>query len=37
MSFDVTNQLQAAGISDGSQYNCGIYVKLPAVSISLSD
>ena len=37
MSFDVTNQLQASGVSDGSQYDCGIYVKPPAVSISLSD
>ena len=34
MSFDVTDQLQAVG--DGSG-NCAIYVKPPAVTISVTD
>ena len=38
MSFDVTNMLQAYGteVSSGV-YDCAIYVKPPAVSISISD
>jgi len=38
MSFDVTNMLQAYGteVSSGV-YDCAIYVKPPAVSITLSD
>ena len=38
MSFDVTNMLQAYGteVSSGV-YDCAIYVKPPAVSISLTD
>ena len=38
MSFDVTNMLHAYGteVSSGV-YDCAIYVKPPAVSISISD
>jgi len=37
ISFDVTNQLGAAGVDVSGNYQCAIYVKPPTVGVSLTD
>ena len=37
ISFDVTNQLGAAGVNVSGNWQCGIYVKPPTVGVSLTD
>ena len=37
ISFDVTNQLGAAGINVSGNWQCGMYVMPPTVSVTLTD
>jgi len=37
ISFDVTNQLGAAGVNVSGNWQCAIYVKPPTVGVSLTD
>ena len=37
ISFDVTNQLGAAGVNVSGNWQCGIYVMPPTVSVSVTD